>query len=177
MIETLLEWRVAIQSLCYVIAPMAAFRWGSSPEKSAGLTLFALWSLEWSFVLFVDPTKTLTNIDIGHAMINVVIAIALVVIALNANRLYTMWLAAFQLVALFAHFARAVSASASPVSYETLAVLPSYFQIAIFAAGLHAHHHREKAFGAYRSWRHEPPDPHLHPELFKPRRSAQRGGR
>ena len=104
------------------------------------------------YLLVADHQAHLFYTDLGIFLIELSVVIIMVPIALKANRMYTLWMAAFQILALFAHIARAVSDAISPLAYAIMYIGPSYFQIIILGFGIWLHYRREKRHGKYRSW-------------------------
>ena len=76
----------------------------------------------------------------------------MITIALRANRMYTLWLAAFQLNAVNGHLANFFVPELAGKTYYTGYAWPVFFQIAIAIIGLIAHIRRSRKFGTYRSW-------------------------
>lgn len=99
------------------------------------------------------PDATSLSFDIGFFLIDMVAAVALIVIAVRANRIYTLWLAGLQIIAVFAHLARGLSEAISTIAYVVMFSGPSYFQIIILGSGIWLHYRREQRHGNYRSWR------------------------
>jgi hypothetical protein len=75
------------------------------------------------------------------------------VVALKANRLYPLCIAAFQIVSLTTHLARDLTGKISGTVYGLLAAGPSYLEILALIVGIALHHRRARTFGSYRSWR------------------------
>ena len=107
----------------------------------------------------VEPTSAFQSVDMVLLFIDLSVCVAMVAIALRANRMYTLWMAGFQILALLAHLARITSDAISPITYAILVIAPSYFQIIILAFGIWLHHKRVKRHGSYRSWRKPLPHP------------------
>ena len=80
-------------------------------------------------------------------------AAGFMLVAINANRNYPLWVAGFQLVSVSAHVVKGLVASVSPLAYVILAVGPSYCQLLLIFAGFVRHTMRERRFGQYRDWR------------------------
>jgi hypothetical protein len=140
---------------------LAAWRWGAGPERIlAGILVWfqagdavnhALSSATGAFTIYT-----------GHFVIDAAAAVVAVAVAVQANRIYTLWFAAFQLLALFAQIARDVAAGVAQLAYQVLYIGPSYFQILLLAGGIWLHHRRVRRFGQYRAWRsssHPSPGP------------------
>jgi hypothetical protein len=97
------------------------------------------------------------NIDPFYAMIDACAAICWVAIALFANRNYTLWIAAMQVLAITAHLARGLVEAIAPVGYIIMISVPGWAQLLLLGAGLSRHIYRKRRHGQYRDWRiHKP---------------------
>ncbi|MDZ4307603.1 hypothetical protein [Allopontixanthobacter sp.] len=134
-----------------ILAAMGLWK-GAGPERAvAGVFLGMLISSRIYSLVFGNFIN-LVSIDYGRALIDLAAMIAFAIIALRANRMYTLWIAALQLIAFNAHLARELTQSMTPIAYAILYVGPSYFQLLIQGLGLWAHRRRVARFGPYRSW-------------------------
>jgi hypothetical protein len=152
--EAFVEYRALFQHIVSLLLLAAMLRWGAAPERSVAVTFVGLFVLP---ILILEPLvgRALILVDGGlyYAAIDIVAAIAFIVIALNANRNYALWLAGFQLVAVSAHGVRYVTDAVSPIAHATMVIAPSYLQLLFMAIGLIRHVQREKRYGKYRDWR------------------------
>lgn len=154
MLEWLISYRADAQHIGSLILGLAMWRLGGGPERAAGAAFIGLLIVPamtarltgFSLVMFGDLAWTYVLLDIAAAG-------AFVVIALNANRGYLLWIAGFQLVAVSAHVVRMVIDTVSPIAYVILAVGPSYSQLLLLWAGLISHRQRLRRHGPYRDWR------------------------
>ncbi len=153
MLEQLLAYRDGAQTLAFVLLALAAWRWGAGPERALAGVLVWFRVADWTYHGVFEGSLALHNMDLAHALIDVVACIAAFAIALSANRIYPLWFAAVQLLALFAHLARAMAVDILPMVYAIMFIAPSYLQIAILALGLWFHRRRVLEHGPYRSWR------------------------
>lgn len=154
MLELVLEYRIAAQFYAGLIICFAALRWGSMPERSVALVWLIVFECgDLVYDIFVGPRTNLHRVDLWYAFIDLTAATILVGVALFANRMYTIWIAAFQLVSVSSHLSRELVEVMTPISYYVLAVGPSYFQLALLLGGLIFHVRRKKIWGEYRDWR------------------------
>lgn len=147
-------YRADAQHIASVILALAIWRWGGAPER---------WLISLLVGLLVVPVyiaKLLGISDFSFGPygwiwvgIDLVTAAAFVLIAVNANRNYPLWVAGFQLVAVSAHAVRVMVESVSPLAYLILAVGPSYCQLLLILGGFIRHVQRQRRFGQYRAWR------------------------
>lgn len=131
----------------------AALRWGAAPERYCAAVFVTMAVVDRLYHLGVGRATIYTAVDLGHLLIDGGAAIALVSIALWANRIYPLWLAAFQGLAVVSHFTREVSSTIGKLAYAFLTYAPSLFQIVIVAWGIALHARRVRRGGIYPSWR------------------------
>lgn len=122
---------------------------------AATLLAMQLSTLAYLAALGRNPLRE--EVEPGLFMIEVVVTVVLVTVALRANRMYTLWIAGFQIIALMAHFARELANQISPIAYVMMYVGPSYLQIITLGLGIWLHHQRVQRHGSYRSWRSSSP--------------------
>lgn len=105
------------------------------------------------YTIVAGSASAFQSADLGVFLIDLSIGVAMVTIALRANRMYTLWMAGFQIIAVVAHLAMFATNAISPITYAIMVIAPSYFQIIILAFGIWLHHRRVERHGSYRSWR------------------------
>lgn len=157
MIELLNDYRVPAHHLTSLVLAVAIWRWGGGPER---------WLIAVFITTMVAPMYLVYWFGIGAAetsafagayvALDLLAAGLFVLIALNANRNYPLWVAGFQLVAVVAHLVKALIDSISPLAYAVLVIGPSYCQLLVLLGGFVRHRLRERRFGPYREWRVAP---------------------
>ncbi len=157
MLQTILAYRVEAQSIFIVLLVAYAVWRGSGPERVVAFTMAGMKLATEAYFAITAVQISLLDADIAMAVIDLTICVILVSVGLYANRMYTLWIAAFQIIALNAHIAREISAGISPLAYAIMYIAPSYFQLFILAGGIWCHARRERKFGPYRSWRRSVP--------------------
>lgn len=141
-------------NLVYVgVLSAAALRWGAAPERVCVATLFLMTFGDAAYHAALAQGPVYGTVDIGHLLIDIGVAVAFIGVALWANRVYPLWLAAFQLVSVISHFAREVTGSFPKLAYGLMTYVPYYVVLLIMAGGLWRHAIRTKRYGPYRSWR------------------------
>lgn len=129
-------------------------RWGAGPERAVAVVFIGLFTVPAILFELLDGRILLfSGGGLMYASVDIVAAIAFIVIALNANRNYTLWIAGFQLVAMSAHGVRYVTDAVTPLAHAVMVIGPSYFQLVLMAVGLIRHVKRRRRFGDYRDWR------------------------
>ena len=134
---------------------LAAWRWGAGPERI--LAAILVWFHAADAVNHAVASPAGFSLDTGHFVIDAVAAVVAVGVAVQANRIYPLWFAAFQLIALFAQIARDLAPGVATLAYQVLYTGPSYFQILLLAGGIWLHRRRVRRLGPYRSWRSSSP--------------------
>ncbi len=141
-----------VNFLCVGLLGAAALRWGAAPERICVAALVT--------VTLVDPVYHLLvrypvfgTVDVGHLVMDLGVALAFIAVALRSNRVYPLWLAAFQLVSVLSHFAREVTDFFPMLAYGLMSYGPYYIILLIMVAGIAAHARRSRFVGRYRSWR------------------------
>jgi len=145
--------RFWLQTVLIAGLVVSACRWGAGPERVLSGLLAAMVAVDSvNHQLFTQPEGFL-SIESGHIAIDVASSLVALAVAVLANRMYSLWFAAFQLIALFAHLAHHAAPGVATLAYRLLSTGPSYFQIMLLAGGIWFHRRRVARFGAYRSWR------------------------
>ena len=157
MLEAILLYKGDVQFAAMLLLTAATFRWGAAPERWCGGAFAFMFLIDIPYHWIFGPGMRLSSIDIGHALMDFVTAVAFVVVALRANRMYPLWLAALQLISLASHFVRAANPAMLPLVYATMSIAPSYLELIVLAGGLVNHVRRVKRYGPYRSWRTSSP--------------------
>ena len=149
-------FRFAFQTALFVGLAIWAARKGGGPERACGWSFLAMAVADRSYHFLVSARVELETVDSWHFALDLGLLAALVPIALRANRLYPLGLAACQIIAVNAHIARDAFTQITPIAYYVMYVVPSYAQLVILACGIWAHVQREEKYGPYRDWRMSP---------------------
>lgn len=149
--------RAYIQDIVAWSVCIAALIWGAGPERAVALVWLVLFEL-LNTIYGLMTGGNLLNAEVVpfYAIVDLGALICWVGIALYANRNYTLWIAAMQVLAMTAHLARGLVEAISPVAYVTMVAVPGWFQLLLLAAGLSRHILRKRRFGEYRDWRISP---------------------
>lgn len=147
------DLRAWIQTAALLALVLAAWVWGGGPERCLAGVLVWFWASDQALHLVHAASAGAAGLEIGHVVIDLVGAIGATAVALFANRAYSLWFAALQLIALLAHLAHHAAPGVATLAYRLLSTGPSYFQMGLLAGGIWFHHRRVARFGPYRSWR------------------------
>jgi hypothetical protein len=157
MLEFVLQFKDDAHFLAMLLIVAAAWRWGAGPERACASAIAFMFVVDLPYHWVFGAGAKFQSVDVGHATIDCLTFVSLGVSALYANRIYPIWLAAFQFIALISHLVRELSPTMSPLVYAIMIVAPSYLQMATLTGGLLFHVRRERRYGPYRSWRTSSP--------------------
>jgi hypothetical protein len=123
---------------------------GGAPERLAA----AFYWMAWLVTLFANPhgATRWRNIEIGYFLIDVALLLALVWLAMKANRVWPMPAAALQLIVVLGHFAKMLDPALMGSAYAIMSVFWPYLQLSILAIGTWLHWRRVRTQGAVPSW-------------------------
>jgi hypothetical protein len=154
MLDFLNLYRVDIQHIASVLLALAIWRWGGGPERWL-IGLFLATMVLPMHLFRISAVEDVTNGPFAWAYFgfDVVAAFGFTAVALHANRLYPMWIAGFQLVALGANAIKGVLDGVSVLALVILIAGPAYCQLLLIFIGFVRHVRRERSFGSYRDWR------------------------
>jgi hypothetical protein len=154
LIDLFNNHRGDLQHVVSLLLGLAMWRWGGGPERGMAVFFTGVLILPLvAFRIFGTGTLIFGNLAVLYVGLDVIALIGFVLIALNANRNYPLWIAGLQLVAVGAHMVRGFADAVSPLAYAILAIGPSYAQLFLMLIGLLRHRLRLRRFGEYRDWR------------------------
>ena len=147
-------YRAEMQDILALVVCLSAIFWGGKPERIIALVWLVLFEgVDALYHAIWDSNFQLERLDVFHASLDLVGLVVFLAVALSANRMYVLWIAAFQLLSATSHIARELADAISPVAYAVMAIAPSWGILLSLAFGLIAHVRRKKEFGEYRDWR------------------------
>lgn len=148
-----MSWLWSFNFLSIAILGAAALRWGAGPERICAAALFLMNLGDRVYHALIGRGTIYGSVDIGHLVIDVLVAAVFIGVALGANRIYPLWLSAFQLVSVVSHFAREASGKVAEIAYFLMNYAPYYCILLILTGGIWRHAMRTRRHGPYRSWR------------------------
>ncbi len=141
---------VGIYYLLLLPAAAYAFLRGGGPEK-VGAAILVLGSV-LSTIAFSAPAVRYGSIEVGVFLVDVAALVALICLALRAERLWTLWLTSLHILGTAAHAVKMVDPGLIPMGYAFALAFWSYLMLLILVLGTRAHQKRVARFGADRSW-------------------------
>lgn len=153
MVSILWASRVWVQYGVCALLFLLSLRRGAMPERILTGLFVAMPITDALYHLAAHGAIFLGTINVGHFFIDLLAFAITFVVALHANRIYPLWIAGVQLIALLSHFYRLVLGDFELLAYQIMQTMPSYIQIVALAWGVLAHTSRRTKMGNYRSWR------------------------
>lgn len=154
MLSLIIEYRDEAQRLLAFVVCTSCLVFGGGPERALALVWLTLFELiQMSYLWAYGSAFGTPGLALAYMVIDALATVMFGWIALQANRIYTLWIAGFQVIALLAHLSHELTPSISQLAYAILVMAPSYFQLALLTGGLLAHVRRRRKFGPYRDWR------------------------
>lgn len=123
---------------------------GGAPERIVALLMLAAYAL--SMAVQSQFSNRFYGVEAGIFLVDGVMLLALLAVALRAERFWPIWMTGLQAVAVAAHLAKMVSPAVMPVAYATMLAFWSFPMMAILVIGTYRHSRRMAALGADRSW-------------------------
>jgi len=152
------ENRVLAQQYLSWFLIITAFIWGGGPERAVASTWLICFKLT-GFLRdnLVGDEMQLADVDFYWAFSDLAAGVSWIVIALYANRNYTLGIAGLQVLAMTAHVARGLAEAVSPIGYVFMVAAPGWCQLLLLTIGLIRHILRKRKHGQYRDWRIKKP--------------------
>lgn len=129
-----------------------AFRRGGQPERIVASLLSLAFAVELARNTLTGAPAFRT-LDLFMMAVDSAVLLGMIGVAVQANRLWPMVVAALQLVILTAHISLLLQLKGIVGAYWGMSVLPIYPQFACLLGGILAHMRRRKRYGPYPDWR------------------------
>ena len=142
---------IASFAAAFLACLLYVFTVGGKPERTAILAQFGAFLMSMFAISFHSiPAR---HLPIGLALVDVILALALMALSLRANRLWPILLAGMQVATVFAHFARLLAFPLPPAGYVIFVQLWAWPMLIVTAIGAHNHHLRVGRWGDERDWK------------------------
>lgn len=123
---------------------------GGSPEKIVGSSL--LLAMAATFLLQNPQVKRFSVVEPGVFFVDCMLLTVLLLVALSADRFWTLWLVAMQSFSVFAHIVRMLDGAVYPAAYAVLVASWSYPMILLMVVGTACHQGRCRIRGGDVDW-------------------------
>jgi len=144
--------RVALILALVVGGCLLAFRRGGPPERFAAAVIVCWVLTDATYHLLFGPSG-FDAVDPVHVILDGAELVAIMWLALRANRMWPLWAAAAQLICVSSHLVAFVEPGGMRRAYWAMTQLPQYVQLIALVLGAVAHTRRLERIGPYRSWR------------------------
>lgn len=150
-----------IFSALLIVSIAFAFWKGGAPERLCALGFVVMATVQYLGTLIVG--RVYGSVDIMSLTVDCLGLLGFTAVALVANRMWPLCIAAMQLIACVSHFEREISTRIEPLAYAIMRSGPTFIALVILAMGTTFHVYRVKRRGADSSWL-----PTFHPPDFWP---------
>lgn len=112
-----------------------AFARGGRPERQIAATLCAMAALDLGFHSVTGAAGEYGKVDAFHTLNDLWALAAMLAVALRADRFWTLWVAAFQLIAALSHLVRFLDVEMLRIVYAIIIRAPFWMQIMLVGLG------------------------------------------
>ncbi|UUR08140.1 hypothetical protein [Sphingomonas glaciei] len=144
--------RILIFQVIFLTCVWYAWKAGGQPERAAMLAQAVAYSITLS-TGYLRVAGGFTNIVEGWLIADILLLAALIWLALQANRLWTLLLAGLHLAAIFVHLAKATYPQFPPFGYALFLQFWAYPMLLTTAIGIRRHQIRLRRYGPYPDWK------------------------
>jgi hypothetical protein len=131
-----------------VVAVAYCWRRGGQPERAAAAVIPAMYLLDLLYHVIWGQVTTYDRVNVGHLVLDTAALFVFVLIAVRANRWWTIWLASAQIVAVVSHFLRGITSAMHPWVYAAMTRGPSWLEIMLLFVGTALYQYRRRARSA-----------------------------
>lgn len=136
-------------SLLAVVSIYSAVR-GGQPERRAvmiflvGIALTVIAASPWD--------DRFTHPEVGILIVDLAILFAFVMLALRAERYWTLWICSMQVIQVLSHIPIMIIPELLPQAYFAIAAIWAYPMLIVLTVGTYRHQRRLRQFGVDKSW-------------------------
>jgi hypothetical protein len=142
--------RALIFAALQILACLYALGKGGAPERWAAVSYAAAFAASIAATLFANSFYS--TLEWGVFAVDLLLAAALLLLALHANRYWTLWAASFQIVAICAHLAKMLVPEILAPAYAAVLIIWSYAAIPLLMIGTMRHQSRLIRYGSDANW-------------------------
>jgi hypothetical protein len=123
---------------------------GGAPERLAALIIIA--ASVSTVATWAPAHLRYSSVEVGIFLTDFIMMLALVALALKAERFWTLWVAAFQVMQFASHIPEILVPDLLPVTYKVVISIWSYPMLILLAIGTYRHTLRVREYGNDTSW-------------------------
>lgn len=135
--------------LLSTVLPYALWKGGSPERWIASMLMCAAWG---SWLVVSSGGDSFRTIELGVAVIDAALLVGMLMVTVHADRYWTLWITAFQIIQLLAHVPEILVPELLPEIYGLIISVWSYPMLLILLAGTWRHRQRINRFGSDRPW-------------------------
>jgi hypothetical protein len=124
--------------------------WGGQPEKRA-VVIFVV-GIALSIIADDLSDNGFAQLEIGVFMADLLVLFAFSMLALSAERYWTLWICAMQVVQVLSHIPKMIIPELLPQAYYIVIAFWIYPMLLTLAIGTYRHRQRLRQFGVDKSW-------------------------
>ncbi len=143
--------RTTVFLILFGAACIYALYRGGAPERWVAVVIIGMLVLDPA-VHLVTPLEY-AALDPGHFVIDLAGWLALLAIALRANRFWPLWVVSLQTIAMVSHATRLLDMTIHPKAYMIMQIASSYPLLIVLMMGTYYHQKRMQIIGTDRPWR------------------------
>jgi hypothetical protein len=138
--------------LLFLATGLIALRFGGAPER-IGAVIVLTWALsDVLYHTFLGRIEV-ASVDVGHFVIDGTVLVAVIWLALRADRLWPLWAAGAQLICFTGHLIALIEADNVRRAYWAMTQTPQYVQLGALLIGTYRHARRKRRDGIDIAWR------------------------
>ena len=134
--------RILLFNVLQVLASGYAFARGGGPERAMGAAMLA--AAATTYLAGRELPYRFVSVEGGVLGVDAMLLLAMLLIALNADRWWTMWVVALQALGTGAHLARALDPHLDRTAYGIMISAWSYPMVLLLVIGTLRHDRRRK---------------------------------
>ncbi len=139
-----------VLGITLLIVAMAVTR-GGQPERWCAAIIAGEVTIDLLILLAVGP-RSFGEFDISRISLDGIAAALLIAVAMRANRIYPLAIAAAQLVALIGSVVALLAVDGMAQAFWAMTQMPLFLQLALLTGGTLAHRLRLAKIGRYNCW-------------------------
>jgi len=104
-------------------------------------------------VIMASPSDNrFTHPEIGILIVDLAMLAAFLMLALNAERYWTIWICSMQIIQVLSHIPKMLIPELLPQAYFVIGAIWAYPMLIVLTIGTYRHQQRLQLYGADRSW-------------------------
>jgi len=123
---------------------------GGQPERRA-VMIFVLGTI-LTVIAASSSENRFAQPEVGILITDLAMLSAFVMLALNAERYWTIWICSMQIIQVLSHIPKMLIPELLPQAYFVIAAIWAYPMLIVLTIGTYRHQQRLRRFGVDRSW-------------------------